>query len=245
MITLNKFTNRQLSLWLFLLSLVVYFLSTLPLLATAKAVLIGEAWYAEPAYNFSIGKGFLNEAIGSGGNANFLNALCIGICYKLFGISIFVTRLTPVLSGALFIFVLHQVFKRFNSALWIQIVCYAVVMSIAFFNTVFTNARPEALALFCLSLSTYFYLMFIKEKTNSAILLLALSLALGVCTHPFLSLFFVLYGLHILYIVTKYKRKDLSYSILLYGIAGVLSVLLILLVDYFFNSDGTNSFFKR
>ena len=89
----NKYTNNQLSFGLLLLFLLVYLLSTLPLLTTAKAVLIGEAWYAEPAYNFSIGKGFLNEAIGSGGNANFLNALCIGICYKLFGVSIFVTRL--------------------------------------------------------------------------------------------------------------------------------------------------------
>jgi hypothetical protein len=235
----------------FLLMISIYLCLELPFLTTIRPVMYDEAWYANTASNFSIGKGFLNSIVGSGANANFMLPLFTGIVFKFIGVSLFTARLVSVLSGLIFLLLMRKVFNLLSLDYNSQLISYYTVLFVPFFNTVFRFGRPECLALVFVIAAIYFYLKFLIYNNYISIVYISFFLLLAFLSHPFTSLFFLLIGIHLIIIAIRNVDLKLFKYLIFFSIIGVFALLIILLANSYYNNhsfdliNSMNDMFKR
>ena len=234
----QKFNKRH-SFCLFLLMSAICLLLFTFGLSTNRPLLIDEAWYANPAYNFSIGNGFINTNVGSGGNANFLLPLIIGGLYSVFGVSIFVTRLASVLCGLIFLFYTYRFLKLYTVNHLGQFIVYLSIVSISFYYSIFTYARPEGLASMLVFASLFHFLKYYEEKNRLQIVWLTICVFCALLAHPMTVIFAFLYGLYFLFNLIKKWDLKLFLCLCLFFIMSVFGVLLVLYADYLYNNVNT------
>ncbi len=63
-------------------------------------IVVDEPWYANTAWNFSVGNGFVDTAVGSGaGEETFLFPFLLGLAFYFFGVSLLTARMVSVIGG--------------------------------------------------------------------------------------------------------------------------------------------------
>ena len=138
--------------WFWLgIAILVFLVNQLPYLADVRPVMYDEAWYGNTAYNCAEGNGFLNTAVGSRGNSNFLLPLITAAFLKIFGYNLLSIRLAAVFCGVITLLFISLSFKEMKASWRAQALAYAFFVSITLYNTIFRFGRPECAALMCLS----------------------------------------------------------------------------------------------
>ena len=240
--------NRILSLFQnqkqfgFLSVLALYLLLMIPGLSTYKSILCDEAWYANTAYNFSLGKGFINEIAYKGSNTNFILPFFVGISFKLFGVSLFAARLVSVISGLIYLLFLRKIFTFLQVSHLNQLFAFLIVLSISFFNSVFRYARPEGVAIAFLVAAIYLYLLFIESRQYRHFYLMSFMLYFSFLSHPFMAIFFLCIGVHLFILSIKEKNKALFYNLIFLFCTGVFSVFTLVLADCYYNYHSLDIF---
>ena len=212
--------------WL-LIAIVIFLINQLPFLTDIRPVMYDEAWYANTAYHFSQGEGFLNSAVGSGGNANFLLPLLTGTMFWIFGYSLFTIRLTAVLCGVLTLLFLHLCLKELKSSVKAEIAVLAFFVSITLYNTIFRFGRPECASIMCMTGGVWFLLRYMRENSWGNMIGLACFTYLATMGHPYALLFFAIAGVWMLVQTIRSRQwmKIAHLSILLVAaIAAILSM---------------------
>lgn len=191
--------------WL-LIAIAIFLINQLPFITDVRPVMYDEAWYANTAYHFSQGEGFLNSVVGSGGNANFLLPLLTGTMFWIFGYSLFTIRLTAVLCGVVTLLFLHLCMKEMKSSVKAEIAVLAFFMSIALYNTIFRFGRPECASIMCMTGGIWFLLRYMRESSWGNMIGLACFTFFATVGHPYALLFFALAGAALLIHIIKEKK---------------------------------------
>ena len=208
------------SCFLLLVAIVVFLINQLPFLTDMRSVMYDEAWYGNTAYNFAQGDGFLNTAVGSRGNSNFLLPLLTAGFIKLFGCNLLALRLPAVFCGILTLVFLSLCFKQMKVSTKAQIITYAFFVSITLYNTIFRCGRPECVAIMCMAGGICMYLRYKERPTWVNMAGLSIFTYLAACGHPYTLLFFALLGVHLLiYSVRNKEWKILLHETLLLSVA--------------------------
>lgn len=195
-------TSRE----LLLLTIIVFLVNQLPLITNARPVMYDEAWYANTAYNFSIGEGFLNSVVGSGGNANFFLPMLTGIMFRIFGYSLFTIRFTAVLCGVATLFFIHKSMREMKSSIYAEIAVYMFFVSVALYNTIFRFGRPECASIMCLAGGIWLFLRYLRTESLGDIIGLSCFAFLSAIAHPYALLFFAIVGVVLFFRLIKRKR---------------------------------------
>jgi len=178
---------------------VLFLLVEIPILTDGRPIMADEAWYSNPAYNFSQGNGLINTNVGSGGNLNFIFPVIQGILFTIFGYSIFMARFASVLAGLFSILVLFKLLKHLKVPNRAIIFSLFALIAIPVYHSVFRYARPESWAILFVLLSLFFFIKHMQNPSNIHILLTGFFCGLGFLTHPFtLSISFAM-GLILIY----------------------------------------------
>lgn len=201
--------------WL-LIAIAIFLINQLPFLTDIRPVMYDEAWYANTAYHFSQGEGFLNSVVGSGGNANFLLPLITGTMFWIFGYSLFTIRLTAVLCGVVTLLFLHLSLKELKSSVKAEIAVLAFFVSIALYNTIFRFGRPECASIMCMSGGIWFLLRYMRKNSWGNMIGLACFTYFATMGHPYALLFFALAGAALLiHTIKKKKWVNLGHLVML------------------------------
>ena len=191
--------------WL-LIAIVIFLINQLPFLTDIRPVMYDEAWYANTAYNFSQGDGFLNSAVGSGGNANFLLPLLTGTMFWIFGYSLFTIRLAAVLCGVVTLIFLHLCMKELKSSVKTEIAVLAFFVSITLYNTIFRFGRPECASILCMTGGVWFLLRYMRGNNLGNMIGLACFTYLATMGHPYTLLFFAIAGVSLLIQIIQTRK---------------------------------------
>lgn len=209
----------------FIVAVVVFLINQLPFITDVRPVMYDEAWYANTAYHFSQGEGFMNSVVGSGGNANFLLPMLTGTMFWIFGYSLFIIRLTAVLCGVITLLFIHLCLRELKSSVQAEIAVLGFFVSIALYNTIFRFGRPECAGLMCMAGGIWFLLRYIRENSWSNMIGLSLFTYLSAVGHPYTLLFFAIAGL-VLFVQTIQKNAWINLAHLaMLLIAAVFSLL--------------------
>ena len=188
---------RSHTFWL-AIAISVFLVNQVPFITDMRPVMYDEAWYANTAYNFSQGEGFLNTVVGSGGNANFLLPLLTGTMFWIFGYSLFTIRLTAVLCGMITMIFLHLCMKELKSSVEAEVAVLAFFVSITLYNTIFRFGRPECASIMCMTGGVWFLLRYMRENSCGNMIGVACFTYLATMGHPYALLFFALAGVWLL-----------------------------------------------
>ena len=214
--------------WFWLgIAIVVFLVNQLPYLADVRPVMYDEAWYGNTAYNCAQGNGFLNTAVGSRGNSNFLLPLITAAFLKVFGYNLLSIRLAAVFCGVITLLFISLSFKEMKVSWLAQALAYAFFVSITLYNTIFRFGRPECAALMCLSGGVWMYLRYKSSPTWLHMAGMSIFAYLAACAHPYALLFFALVGaiLLIQYMRLKDWKHGLQLALLLIAaIAAIASI---------------------
>ena len=231
---------------LLIYSLIIFAIAQFVDLVNIRPVMYDEAWYANTAYNFYIGNGFHNTAVGSGGNANFLLPLITGCFFHLFGANLFVIRLIPVLCGLSTLIVLHFIMNEFDSSKIARTLTYLVFVSVTLFNTIFRFGRPECLSVLCCGVGILFFIRYYQDNSIGNILFLSLFAMLSSLAHPASLIVFLFIGIVLLCNIIVSKKWNRLLHLILLFIFAILSICLIFYVLHCYNlsenSDGSGIF---
>lgn len=189
---------KQKHFWL-LIAIAIFLINQLPFLTDVRPVMYDEAWYANTAYNFSQGDGFLNSVVGSRGNSNYLLPTLTGIMFCIFGYSLFTIRLTAVLCGVMTLLLVHLCLKELKCSIQAEIAVLSFFVSVALYNTIFRFGRPECVAIMCLAGGVWFFLRYLKDNSWKNMLGLSFFTFTATIAHPYALLFFALTGMVLLY----------------------------------------------
>ncbi len=201
---INKVLSNN---WFIIVSgCILLLLIEMPILTNGRPIFCDEAWYSNPAYNFSQGYWIHNTNVGSGGDTNFIFPFVQGILFAVFGYSIFIARFASVLAGLFSIVVLFKLLKQLKIPNNAAIFSVFALIAIPVYHSVFRYARPEAWAILFVLLSLFFFTKYIYSFSLKSILLAGIFCGLGFLTHPFtLSVSFAI-GL-ILFIHSLKKKR--------------------------------------
>jgi hypothetical protein len=188
--SLLKFLKKNYSV---IITITLFIFLEVPFLDNSRPILIDEAFYSNPSYNFIVFHNFGNTNIGFGGNASIIYSIYLSIYFFLFGVSLFTARLSAVIAGILSILVFRKLFKiakvsEFNSLISLSFFVFANN-----YLTILKYARPEALTLtlsLCMLLTLYYY---IKNNYGIKYLLTLMFLIFAIINcHPFGALIVIL-----------------------------------------------------
>lgn len=228
---------KQSWFWL-LVGVVVFLINQLPFLTDMRPVMYDEAWYANTAYNFSQGDGFLNTIVGTRGNSNYLLPTLTGVMFWIFGYSLFTIRLTAVLSGVVTMIFLHLCLKELKCSVKAEIAVLAFFVSIALYNTIFRFGRPECASVMCMTGGVWFFLRYLRDNTWGNIIGMACFTFLSTIAHPYALLFFALAGVALLYIAIVDKCWDKLAHLFVLLLAAIAAIGSIAWVSYVYNGAG-------
>lgn len=228
---------KQAWFWL-MVGIGVFLINQLPFLEDMRPVMYDEAWYANTAYNFSQGSGFLNTIVGTRGNSNYLLPSLTGIMFWMFGYSLFTIRLTAVLCGVITMIFLHLCLKELQCSIKAEVAVLAFFVSVALFNTIFRFGRPECASVMCMTGGIWFLLRYLHEHIWVNMIGLACFTFLATIGHPYALLFFALAGVVLLFqtIRDKHWIRIMHLSVLL--VAAVAAIGSIAWVSSVYNGVG-------
>ncbi len=233
-------------LWIiFPLAFLVFVANQLPFLEDVRPVMYDEAWYGDTAYNLTLGNGFTNVIVGSGGNANFLLPLLTSGFLLLFGNNLFAIRLAAVFCGVMTLFFLVLSMKRQQTGWKSQALTLLLFVSVSLFNTVFRFGRPECLALMCMAGGMWCYFRYRDDPNLKNILCMSLFVFAAGCSHPFALFMFALVGASLMIHAIAEKRYGALVHFLLLLSMAVLSVVLIILISKQYNNGGAGGVLGR
>lgn len=218
----------QKNLLILVVAICVFLINQLPFLTDMRPVMYDEAWYGNTAYNFAIGNGFLNTAVGTRGNSNFIFPLIAGISMHLFGYNLLSIRLAAVFCGILTILFIWLALRQLKVSSKAYCITFAFFLSIALYNTIYRFGRPECAALMNLAGGIWMYLRY--RETHSWLDMMGLSCFtyLATCAHPYALLFFALLGIYLLWDTLHQRewKRLLQLSVLLVAaIAALASIM--------------------
>jgi 4-amino-4-deoxy-L-arabinose transferase-like glycosyltransferase len=226
---------------LFLFSVLIFLFLQLYGLTQFPRVWEDETWYANVAHNFSIGKGFVNTNVGTnGGDDLFFYTFILGVFYKLFGTSLFISRLISVIIGVFTIFGFYKIFKYIKLRFVETIILSLLIIFSSLYYIIFRTVRPEAIVLFLTVWSIYFLLKTIDMYKAKYNFLIGLFSGLAFLSHPDGGLMGLVFGLYFLYesISQKSIKHLVSYAL------GTLPAFLALFTNIiFFRDEGVVAFF--
>ncbi|MBR1809234.1 MAG: glycosyltransferase family 39 protein [Paludibacteraceae bacterium] len=197
----------QRSFWI-VMAIVVFLINQLPLLSDMRPVMCDEAWYANTAYHFSQGDGFLNSAVGSGGNANFLLPMLTGTMFWIFGYSLFTIRLTAVLCGVFTLVFLHQCLKELKSSVVAEVAVLGFFISSTLYNTIFRFGRPECASIMCMMGGILYLLRYMREHSWGNMIGLSIFTFFAAIGHPYTLLFFAIAGCVLLILAIRWHKWE-------------------------------------
>jgi len=194
----------------------LFIILELPFLDNSRPILVDEAWYANPSYNFVISHSFNNTNVGFGGNGLIVFSIYLSTYFYIFGASLFTARLSSFFLGLISILIVRKLLKIFNASE------FNIFLSLSFFIfanlylSIFKIARPEALAFtlsLCLLLSLYYYL---KRNYSTKFLLLLIFISfLALNSHPNSTIIILLTFIIILYFIIKNSEYKKIYHLVL------------------------------
>lgn len=228
---------KQSWFWL-LVGVVVFLINQLPFLTDMRPVMYDEAWYANTAYNFSQGDGFMNTIVGTRGNSNFLLPTLTGVMFWIFGYSLFTIRLTAVLCGVVTMIFLHLCLKELKCSVKAEIAVLAFFVSIALYNTIFRFGRPECASVMCMTGGVWFFLRYLRDNTWGNIIGMACFTFLSAIAHPYALLFFALDGVVLLYMFLREKQWKNLFHLSVLLVAAIAAIGSIAWVSYVYNGAG-------
>lgn len=230
---------KQKRFWL-LIAITIFLINQLPFLTDVRPVMYDEAWYANTAYNFSQGNGFLNSVVGSRGNSNYLLPTLTGIMFWVCGYSLFTIRLTAVLCGVVTLVLVHLCLKELKSSKLAEIAVLMLFVSVAIYNTIFRFGRPECVSIMCMAGGVLFFLRYLKDNSWKNMLGLSFFTFTATIAHPYALLFSALAGTLLLYYTYHGKKWiNLAHLILLLFTA-IAAIGSIAWVSYVYNGAEEN-----
>lgn len=228
---MNKSQIKQSSLIVAILFF--YMLFQLPFLSTITSIMVDESWYANVAYNFSIGNGLIETATGShtgAGQEMFIYTGLLGIFFKIFGTSLFSARLFSVISGLIALIGFIGILKKLNVNNLI-IMFSSILFIVSNVNyIIFRTVRPDGILLMFAIWAFYFLLTSINTLDSHYMIPSGLLSAVSFLCHPHGAFYILIIGAVAVYF--SYKRNKLSY--IFYFIIGCLPIFIWFFV-YLFN----------
>jgi hypothetical protein len=204
----------------------------------APDIMEDEPWYANTAYNFSQGDWFTNTNSGhQGGDVFILYTFILGIGIKLFGLTLYVTRMISVLAGIIALWGLISILKSLKIP---KVTTILTLLMFIFSNVtyvVFRTTRPEGWLLALGIWSVFYLIKFHQTNQIKAIIWAASFSAMSFLTHPNGILFLAVTGFYLL--IYSIKEKNIS-NLMYFGLTA-LTIIVIHFVIVFLNP---NIFFK-
>jgi hypothetical protein len=204
-------------------------------LDTIRPIRCDEAWYSNTGFNFSLGHGFENDITFKGSNSNLALPFLLGCSFKLFGFSLYTARLVSVFSGLFFLIAFRRIMEYYSLSLKYQIIGFVSFLSISFFYSVFSYARPEGLALAFLAFGIYYLILFTDTRKYKYFSLMAVELYLSFMSHPYMSIYFLAFGIYLTYISFAEKDIKLFYHLFLLLLAAVLAIYTTVIAHCYYN----------
>lgn len=223
--------------WL-LIAIAAFLINQLPFLSDIRPVMYDEAWYANTAYNFSQGEGFLNTIVGTRGNSNFLLPTLTGIMFWIFGYSLFTIRLTAVLCGVVTLLFLHLCLRELKSSVSAEIAVLAFFVSIALYNTIFRFGRPECASIMCMTGGVWCFLRYMRVNSWGNMIGMSCFAFLSAIAHPYALLFFALAGAVLLFLSIRDKQWNNLAHLVVLMFAAIVALGFIAWVSHAYNGDG-------
>lgn len=206
----------------YLIPLAIFILLQLPVLDTTRPIMVDEAWYSNPSYNFIVSHSFINTNTAFGGNGLLTYSVYLSTFFYFFGVSLFTARLSSFCLGIISIFLLRKMLKILNVSEFSKFLSLSFFILANLYLSIFMHARPEALAFalsLCLLLILYFYLK--NDFSIKLLLLLVLLSFLAINSHPYSSIIILLAYIIILYFIIKKSKYSKIYhlAIFVFGVA--------------------------
>jgi hypothetical protein len=230
---LNKALSNN--VFIIVISCALFLMIEIPILTNSRPIFCDEAWYSNPAYNFSQGQGIHNTNVGSGGDMNFVFPFIQGILFAIFGYSIFLARFASVLAGLFSIVVLYKILKQLELPNKAAVFGLIALIVIPVYHSIFRYARPESWAILFVLFSLLFFIKYIYTFSNKNILYTGIFCALGFLTHPFtLS---VLLAIGLMLFIHSLKNKRII-PLIIFTIPVIISIAIFILNSIYL-LDGT------
>lgn len=203
--------NKNVSISSFIYPGIVVLYLALQLLFLDKLpdIMEDEPWYANTAYNFSQGNGFTNTNVGhQGGDFFILYTFFLGIAIKVFGCTLYVTRMVSVVAGLIALWGMISLLKTLKvSKLISSLTLLMFVLSNVTF-VVFRTTRPESWIL-AFGIWSVFYLVKLHGRYRVDTLVLAsLFATLSFLSHPNGILFLFVSGVYVLINAIQEKKPS-------------------------------------
>jgi hypothetical protein len=186
-----------------------------------------EPWYANTAYNFSQGKWFINTNVGHyGGDFFVFYTFLLGIGIKLFGCSLFVSRMVSVIGGLITLWGLKSILTILKTSIRTNIFVLSIFIFSNVTYVVFRTTRPDSWIIAFGIWSIFYLVKYHESKKARNIIYAALFSSLAFLVHPNGVLFGINLGVYFLInAIRERKIKHLIYF-------GIISLIIIML--YFF-----------
>ena len=227
---LNNLVNNKLLLFL----LFIFLLLQIPLIDIFPGIMVDESWYANTAWNYSIGNSTINTVPGGGGGDDlFLYTVLLGTIFQIFGTSLAIGRLFSVFCGLFSLIGYFKILKILD--IKNNIIVFVCVLMFIFSNVnyvIFRSVRPESLVVLLAIWSIYFL---IKGHKNNNINFLFTSLlsSMAFLCHPHGLLYVFLFGL----LLSIYSYKNNNMMSICYYIIGLVPAFILFFTYILFIKD--------
>ncbi len=219
---------------IFLGLILLYFVFQLYLLDQAPDIMEDEPWYANTAYNFSQANWFTNTNTGhQGGDLFILYTFILGISIKLFGCTLFVTRMVSVVAGIIALWGLYSILQKIKVSRQVLVITLLMFVFSNVTYVVFRTARPESWILALGIWSIYFLLEFHRSQQTKSIIWASVFASLAFLTHPNGIFFLITSGIYLLF----YSFKERNISNMLYFSLIALAIIVIHFTVVFLNPN--------
>jgi hypothetical protein len=219
------------STFLILILSILYIVVQLTGLTQFPRIWGDETWYANVAYNFSQGNGFINTNVGSnGGDDLFFFTFVLGVFYKFLGTSILVTKIVPVIIGLITIWGFYSIMKfaKLRNSVITLVLLFVIFSNVTYI--VFRTVRPDGIVIMLAIWSLYFLLRTINSSKILHFYITGVLTSLAFLSHPDGGIFGILFGLYFLYrSVNENSIKPVVFYIL-----GTIPVFIILYINIIF-----------
>ena len=219
----------QNSWFLLVIVIIVFLVNQLPFITDVRPVMYDEAWYGNTAYNCAQGLGFLNTAVGSRGNSNFLLPFITAGFMHLFGYNLLSIRLAAVLCGVITLLFLGLAMRQMKAGYVAQICVYAFFVSIALYNTIFRFGRPECVGAMCVMGGLWMYFRYRENPSWMNMLGMSVFVYLAAIGHPFTLLLFAILGC---YLLAKVVRDKQWYHVLHLAVLLIVAICAIISISW-------------
>lgn len=168
-----------------------YFLFQLLFINKVPDIMVDEPWYANTAYNFSKGLGFINTCPGTqGGDTFIVYTFLMGVFYKIFGCSLFTTRLFSIIGGGIGLLGFIYLLRLIKTKTHIIVIASLLFIFSNIYYIAFRSGRPEGWVIVFGIWALYFAYKYTEDNLWKSVVLSSFFGALSFGTHPHGALFF-------------------------------------------------------